>query len=199
MNIAERIGAIYRMGAQLSPLLLFVSGLTNFAMFAMLREKPVVVQTPVIAYDAGAAAEGKAPLRLECETGTQGRQLEAIEVANKIMKVLYEYQKGNKKEYIARYKEIFSYIKTDSPAERVIRQIAEQRSRMLETSSGTFTLDYKMTKAKSVGKTMYVAVVGTWESQTVKGPEPKPIKLDLTFDIGDNNASFILRDIADRQ
>lgn len=197
MNIAERIGALYRMGNQLTPLLLFGSLMTNFAMFVMLRQEPQVVASRVLAYQKDAS--GNTIVQLECDTGSGGRQKAAIDVAAKLMKVLFEYQKGNKPEYLARYKESFQWIKTNSPAERVIRGMAEQRARALETGSATFKLDYNLTRAAAKGGLMYVAVVGSWETQTVKGPSEQPIKLDLTFEIGDDNASFILRDISDRK
>lgn len=197
MNGAQKIGAIYRITNQLSPLLLFLSLLLNFGLVIFLGQKPQVVSSNVIAYDPTATEQYGVPFRLECESGSEGRKRKAIAIANNLMKVLYEYERGEKTRYVAKYKNLFPYIKSGSKAERMLRSSAEKRARDLETDTSTFHLDYGKTKAAAVNGIMYAAVSGKRELRTPKGRiQPEDIKLNVTMEIGGDNASFVVTDIS---
>ena len=144
--------------------------------------------------------EAGLPIRLECESGSEGRRRSAIKVSAALMKILYEYEQGEKESYVAKYKNFFPFIEKNSRAERILRSGVEKRSKDLLTDTSTFILDYKRTNAVAVGRVMNVAVTGTRKLTTTKGAlPPQTIKLDLEFRIGEDDASFALFSITERK
>lgn len=198
MNGAQKIGAIYRITTQLTPLILFLSLVLNVVLVLFLGQKPQIVASNVIAYDPLAQIENGVPLRLECDNDSKARKRLAIATALKLMKIFYEYEKGKKEAYVAKYKNFFPYIVSGSQAERVIRSTTEKRVRDLMTDWSSFSVNYQKTRVAAVDGIMYVAVTGTRQIKTPKGlANPEIIKLNVDMKIGEDNASYMVTRVSE--